>query len=218
MPSPSGPLIMVHGGAGSGKSTVIHVICQYVHKILRKEGDDPDCPYVVLSAYTGAAASNIHGQTLHTLFSFSFDAGFKSLSDKNRDIKRALYKNLKILIIDEISLVDADMLYKIDLRLREVTQIDLPFGNVAVLALGDIMQIKPVKGRYIMQCPVTGQFWLTFEMDSLWLKFECIILENNHRQGEDGHYANMLNRIRVGAQTPEDITALKEMVRKEEHL
>ena len=56
MPSPSGPLLMVHGGAGSGKSTVIHVICQYVHKILIKEGDDPDCPYVLLSAYTGAAA------------------------------------------------------------------------------------------------------------------------------------------------------------------
>ena len=102
-----------------------------------------------------------------------------------------------MLIIDEISLVEADLLYKIDLRLREITQIDLPFGNVAVLALGDIMQIKPVKGRYIMQCPITEQFWLTFEMDSLWLKFECIILENNHRQGEDGHYANMLNRIRV---------------------
>ena len=216
-PSPSGPLLMVHGGAGSGKSTVIHVICQYVHKILRKEGDDPDCPYVVLCAFTGSAASNIHGQTLHTLFCFSFDSGYKPLSDKKRDILRNLYKNLKMLIIDEISLVEADLLYKIDLRLREITQIDLPFGNVAVLALGDIMQIKPVKGRYIMQCPVTGQFWLTFEMDSLWLKFECIILENNHRQGEDGHYANMLNRIRVGAETHADIKELKEKVRKESH-
>ena len=142
MPSPSAPTLMVHGGAGSGKSTVIHVICQYVDKILRKEGDDPDCPYVVLNAYTGAAASNIHGQTLHTLFCFSFDSGYKPLSDKKRDILRNLYKNLKILIIDEISLVEADLLYKIDLGLREITQINLPFGNVAVLALGDIMQMK----------------------------------------------------------------------------
>ena len=77
-----------------------------------RDGDDPDCPYILLSAYTGAAASNIEGQTLHTLFSFNFGAGFMSLTDKMRDEKRNLYKNLKMLIIDEISLVDSDMLYK----------------------------------------------------------------------------------------------------------
>jgi ATP-dependent DNA helicase PIF1 len=208
---------MVHGGAGSGKSTAIKVMCQYIHHILRKEGDDPDCPYVLLSAFTGGAASNIDGQTLHTLFSFNFGAGFQSLSDKNRDLKRALYKNLKVLIIDEISLVDADMLYKIDLRLREITQKDMPFGNVAILALGDIMQIKPVKGRYIMQCPVTKQFWIAYEIDSLWHKFECIILEKNHRQGDDRQYANMLNRIRIGQETDEDIQELNTRVRKESH-
>ena len=79
--SPMAPKLMVHGGAGSGKSTFINVMCQYIHQILRRDGDDPDCPYVVLSAATGGSASNINGQTLHTL-------------------------------IDEISLVDADMLYK----------------------------------------------------------------------------------------------------------
>ena len=116
---------MVHGGAGSGKSTVIEVMCQYIHHILRKEGDDPDCPYVVLSAYTGGAASNINGQTLHTLFCFTFESGYRSLSDKKRDLLRSLYKNLKVLIIDEISLVDADMLFKIDLRLREITHMEI---------------------------------------------------------------------------------------------
>ena len=65
---PVAPLMMVHGGAGSGKSTVINVMSQYIHKILRKDGDDPDCPYVLLAAFTGSAASNISGQTLHTLF------------------------------------------------------------------------------------------------------------------------------------------------------
>ena len=61
-------------------------------------------------SFTGTAAANIEGQTLHTLFSFNFGAGFMSLSDKMRDEKRNLYKNVKILIIDEISLVDSDML------------------------------------------------------------------------------------------------------------
>ena len=214
---PLGPLLMVHGGAGSGKSTVIKVMCQYIHQILRKDGDDPDCPYVLLSAFTGGAASNIDGQTLHTLFSFNFGAGFQSLSDKNRDMKRTLYRNLKVLVIDEISLVDADMLYKIDLRLREITLKDMPFGNLAIFTLGDMMQIKPVKGRYIMQCPISQQFWIAYELDSLWHKFEVIILEKNHRQGEDRHYADMLNRIRIGQETSLDVQDLKERVRKENH-
>ena len=213
---PRAPLLMVHGGAGSGKSTVINVMSQYIHKILRREGDDPDCPYVLLAAFTGSAASNISGQTLHTLFSFNFGAGYLSLNDQNRDKKRALYKNLKVLIIDEISLVEPDMLYKIDLRLREITQKNHPFGNVAIFALGDMMQIKPVMGRYIMQCPVSKQFWLAYQVDSLWHKFACIILEVNHRQGEDKEYANMLNRIRIGQEIPEDIEKLKERVRKED--
>ena len=70
----------------------------------------PNVPYVLLSAFTGEAALNIDGQTLHTLFSFPFVLGFQSLSDKNRDIERALYKTLNVLITDEISLVDADRL------------------------------------------------------------------------------------------------------------
>ena len=87
--SPEGPLMMVHGGAGSGKSTVINVISQYIHKILRKDGDDPDCHYVLLAAFTGSAASNISGQTLHTLFSFNFGAGYQSLNDQARGKKYA---------------------------------------------------------------------------------------------------------------------------------
>ena len=84
---PAAPLLMVHGGAGSGKSTVIKAISNFINHILRKEGDDLDSPYVLLSAFTGSAASNINGQTLHTLFSFNFGAGYQSLSDKNREIK-----------------------------------------------------------------------------------------------------------------------------------
>ena len=196
---------MVHGGAGSGKSTLINVIAQFIHHIMLRDGDDLDCPYVLLSAFTGTAAANIEGQTLHTLFSFNFGAGFLSLSDKMRDEKRNLYKNLKVLIIDEISLVDADMLYKIDLRLREITQMGVPLGNVAILVLGDLMQMSPISGRFIFLAPRNSQFLLTSEMDPLWNKFEVINLEINHRQGEDKVYADMLNRIRTGQDTSDDI-------------
>ena len=70
-------------------------------------------------------------------------------------------------------------------------------------------------GSYIKQYPTNQEVWLVYEVDSVWHIFECIILEINHRQGEDKEYANMLNRIRVGQETPEDIQKLKERVRKE---
>ena len=166
---------MVHGGAGTGKSTVINILFHSLNQLLQKEGDNPECPHVLLSAFTGTAAANIRGQTLHTLFSFNFGAEYISLSDKLRDQKRNMYKNLKVLIIDEISLVDADLLYKIDLRLREITQKETQFGNIALFVFGDLMQIKPVKGRYIFESPTAKQFQLPYEMDSLWHKFEQLI-------------------------------------------
>jgi ATP-dependent DNA helicase PIF1 len=134
-----------------------------------------------------------------------------------RDEKRNIFRNLKILIIDEISLVDADMLYKIDLRLREITQMGVPLGNVAIFVLGDLMQMCPISGRFIFLDPRNPQFILTSEMDPLWKKFQCINLEINHRQGEDKDYANMLNRIRVGQETSKDIKKLKERVRHQDH-
>ena len=59
-------------------------------------------------------------------------------------------RNLKILIIDEISMVKSDQLYQLDKRLREITQKPGKlFGGVSVFWFGDIMQLKPCKGRYI---------------------------------------------------------------------
>ena len=95
-------LLMVHGGAGSGKSTVISVLARWCHHILQKPGDDPDCPYIVISAFTGSAACNVNGQTLHSLFSFNFGSEFITLSEKIREEKRKNLRNLHLLIIDEI--------------------------------------------------------------------------------------------------------------------
>ena len=114
--APEAPLLMVHGGAGAGKSTVIKVLAQWMQKILQKEGDEIDCPCVIKTAFTGTAASNIEGQTLHASFGFSFDNKHYTLSDKSRDKKKAALKNLKIVIIDEISIMKSDMLYQMDCK------------------------------------------------------------------------------------------------------
>ena len=109
------------------------------------------------------------------------------------------------------------MLYKLDLRLREITQMAVPFGNIGIFVLGDLMQLCPVSGRFIFLEPRDPQFLLTNELDPLWKKFECINLEINHRQGEDKKYAEMLNRIRVGEETSEEIEELTKKVRKVAH-
>ena len=65
--------MMVHGGAGAGKSTVINVLAKWTQKILQREGDDVDCPCVIKCAFTGTAASQREGRTLTVSFGFSFN-------------------------------------------------------------------------------------------------------------------------------------------------
>ena len=80
--------LMIHGGAGSGKSTVIDGLTRWIQHILMKSGDNPQYPYTVKAGPTGLAASIIDGQTLHSLFNFNFGNQFFSLSDKIRDERR----------------------------------------------------------------------------------------------------------------------------------
>ena len=82
---PNPPNMMVHGGAGSGKSSDIKPLAEWMQDILQEEGDDPDSPHVVLSSFTGAASANINSQTLHSLFGFKFGTKFISLSDQKRE-------------------------------------------------------------------------------------------------------------------------------------
>ena len=215
---PKPPLYMIHGGAGAGKSAVIDVLAPWMQKILQKEGDDIECPCVLKTAFTGCAASNIEGQTLHGAFGFSFDNKHYSLNDKSRDQKRALMKCLKIVIIDEISMVKVDLLYQLDLRLQEITEkVGLPFGGLAVFVFGDMMQLKPCMGRYICQDPLNNDFKVTHALSPRWPMFKVILLETNHRQGNDKTYADLLNRIRIGEQTKEDIALLKTRIRLQNH-
>ena len=110
-PSPNPPKLILLGGAGSGKSATINILKQWIHIILKTEGDNPDCPYLLVAAPTGTAAANVKGQTLHSSFGFSFGNKHFSLSDKNRALKRAQMKNLKAIIIDELSMIKSDTLY-----------------------------------------------------------------------------------------------------------
>ena len=116
------PLLAIQGGAGAGKSAVIDILAQRMDKILRKSGDIPDHPYIIKCAFTGTAAANIDGQTLTTAFSFNFGNKFLSLTDKARDQKRNQLENLVAIIIDEFSMIKSDLMYQLDIRLREIKE------------------------------------------------------------------------------------------------
>ena len=107
---------------------------------MSQAGDTEACPYILKTTFTGTAASNIEGQTLHTSFSLNFDNKHYSLSDKQRDEKRAIFKNLKILVIDEVSMVKSDMIYQLDLKLQELKErVGTPFGGVSIVLFGDML-------------------------------------------------------------------------------
>ena len=132
------PLLIVHGGAGTGKSMLINLLSLWVQKILTVSGDDPCSPYLILAAPTGMAASNIEGQTLHTAFKFTFGNDYKSLSDKNRDLQRDYFKNVEVIIIDEFSMMKSSQLYHLHLRLCELKQNDRVMGGLCVIMFGKV--------------------------------------------------------------------------------
>lgn len=123
------PAIFLTGGAGTGKSTFIQWLCrEYPGEVL-------------LGAPTAMAAINVGGRTLHSLF--QLPPGWVMKDDikptKKREIKKA-----KLLIIDEISMVTANLLDGISAYLRLNRGIDKPFGGLTVVMVGDLFQLPPV--------------------------------------------------------------------------
>ena len=85
------------------------------------------------------------------------------------------------------------------------------------MCFGDIMQLKPVMGSYIFTRPKTDNFQVMYDIASRWHMLNVINLEINHRQGGDKEYADLLNRMRTGDQTEEDIKLLKTRVFRKGH-
>ena len=146
IPFPKPPLVLVEGFAGSGKSTLISVLSQWFEKEMRSEGDNPDMPYLLKGCFTADASTIIDGKTLHTLFRLRFGNKSNSLSDKVKDQLRDEFRNMKLLILDEYSMIKSDQLYQIDARLKELKLCpNEPFGGIAVLTLFTLRgPIRPI--------------------------------------------------------------------------
>ena len=146
--------ILVHGGAGVGKSHLIKCFSYEAQKIL-KDTENPSCPTVLLTAFTGTAAFNIGSMTLHNALKLPVPLRntYEPLADDKLTSLRSQLHKLTILVIDEISMVSQLHLSYIHGRLQQLHNIRTPkaiFGNVSILAVGDFYQLKPVSGKNVM--------------------------------------------------------------------
>ncbi|XP_061169173.1 uncharacterized protein LOC133178496 [Saccostrea echinata] len=188
--------LFVTGGAGTGKSHLIKAIHYEASRLLSKLMSEPERMSVLLSAFTGTAAFNIGGNTLHHLFSLTkyLPLPYEPLREQSLSEMRAKIGDLQILIIDEISMVYKRLLYYIHERLVQIKKCKEPFGGVSVIAVGDFYQLPPVKQRkderlYKENMVYPLDYWLDL--------FQIAELNEIMRQKEDLSFAEILNSLRV---------------------
>ena len=215
---PKPVFLKVHGGAGCGKSHLINTmatICEYFLRINNKDLSDPLKPAIMKLAPTGQASNGIDGLTLHSAFNLPFGNQFVSLADKTREVTRNALSNLTIIVIDEMSMVKADLLYQLHMRLQEIKQNKLEFGGVSIILCGDLLQLPPVMAAQIFEAPWGEKFRQFHEICPLWDQADAIELKTNHRQGKDKDYGDLLNRLRKNKHTEEDLKTLASKVSNE---
>ena len=119
-------------------------------------------------------------------------------------------------IVDEMSMVSVDNLYNLHRRLMEIFESKDEFGGRALMLVGDLLQLPPVKARAIFKKPKTEKNRIWSEITSeegtaigdLWGQCEVVVLTTNFRQGQGNPWTELLNRLRVGESTEEDIKFL----------
>ena len=197
------------GGAAVGKSVVIRALYQTLYRILNlKDGENPDDKRILLCAYMGFAAFNISGQTICSAFHKKlYQDTYNHLSADELNTFRIKYRHLKVVIIDEISMVGNMTLSFIDTRLQQLTGSKAAFGGLSVIAVGDLYQLKPVGDFLICLDLKEGASSLA---RNLWKElFTMYELVDIMRQKDDLAFAQLLNRLRLNEMTEEDKQVLQ---------
>jgi len=196
--------LFITGKAGSGKSTLL----TYLRTSVFPEE-------TIFCAYTGVAALNIGGETLHKFFGFLPDITIaKVKSDDYHPKNQKIMKILKTLVIDEVSMVRADLMDIIDAALRRYgPKPSKPFGGVQIVMFGDLYQLPPIvtgEEREFFDENYQSEFF--FDATS-WSKspFEVIELTKVYRQ-KDQSFVSILNDIRLNRVSQEQIDQLNQLV------
>ena len=193
--------VLITGRAGTGKSTLLDYFVNHTRKD------------IVVLAPTGVAAVNIQGQTIHSFFGFKPDITLdkvKRVYWQNKEV----YKAVDVIVIDEISMVRADLLDCIDkfLRLNGKSK-EKPFGGIQIVFFGDLYQLPPVvssREREIFKTHYKSPYFFdahTFKN----LNIEFIELEKIYRQ-TDSKFIGILNAIRNKSVTSGDLEEINKQL------
>ncbi|MFH1093715.1 MAG: AAA family ATPase [Candidatus Omnitrophota bacterium] len=191
--------LFVTGKAGTGKSTLL----QYFRKHTEKN--------IVVLAPTGVAAVKIRGQTIHSFFKFPPKAIQKKHVRRLRN--KSVINNLDAIVIDEVSMLRADILDGIDQSLRINRDNNIAFGGVQIIIFGDLFQLPPVVGRQERQVLEMQYPSPYFFSAHVWQESELQIFELNkvYRQKDDA-FLNILNRVRMGECNKQDLEKINQRV------
>jgi len=189
----NGDNLFLTGSAGTGKSFTIKKIVEYL------ENNNKN---YALTALTGCAASLINGQTLHSYFCLGID---KTLNEIYNDILKykSIYnkiRNLDILIIDEISMMNNELLELLDNLLQLIYKNNKTFGGLQIIMVGDFHQLPPIIGNYCF----TSNIWELLNMKK-------IILTELIRQKDDTLLQEILEEMRTGKISDKSYEILKNL-------
>ena len=200
--------IFLTGKAGTGKTTFLRNLKESTIK------------QIAVVAPTGVAAINAGGTTIHSFFQLPFTPfvptpeGRKELIGKIKmqEHRRRVLRELEVLVIDEISMVRADLLDSIDCLLRHFRyRNDEPFGGVQVIYIGDMFQLSPVatdmEWSFLSQYYASPFFFnsqVATQQPPLYIEFEKIYRQTNY------DFIRVLNEIRNDCLTPESMLLLEQ--------
>ncbi len=197
--------LFITGKAGTGKSTLL----QLFRNTTKKK--------VAVLAPTGVAALNVQGQTIHSFFGFPPRVITPSEAARHvtrKDLLR-LYKNLEVLIVDEISMVRADMLDGMDKFLRINRGNFRPFGGVQVVFFGDLFQLPPVVTRDPVEASYFSDYYESPYFFSAKIfqepdfQLDMLELRKVYRQ-ESRHFLRLLEAVRINQIDYDDLEDLNE--------
>lgn len=192
--------LFITGKAGTGKSTLI----EYFRNTTKKK--------TVVLAPTGLSAINVKGQTIHSFFHLP-----PRFIDPHAPAKHStlrIYKDLDAIIIDEISMVRADIFDGIDKFLKQNGRdSSLPFGGIQIILVGDLYQLPPIvsssESYVFRQFYDSPYFFSSSAFNSA--DFSVIELTNVFRQ-KDEDFVALLNKIRIGGVTTPDLEPINKNI------
>ena len=191
--------LFVTGRAGTGKSTLLQLFRNTTHK------------KTVVLAPTGIAALNVKGQTIHSFFGFPPKPLDRSEIKKRRD--RRLYKKMEVLIIDEISMVRADILDNIDYFLRVNRENPYPFGGVQVVLFGDLFQLPPIVSseaeKQLFEHYYDSPYFFSAKVFEEDFELDKVELRKVYRQ-ENRYFLRLLDSIRLNQIDYDDLEDLNQ--------